>query len=666
MRKVLVFSLMTLLASVSANVWGATYNYTKGNVTITLNTSTNTLTISPIANTDGKMSDLTETKSDWRTDANDNYVVNVIIEDGVTYIGQYAFYECEYMTNITIPTSVTGFGEGAFKSCANQKVYYAGTPNQWANIDFEVTGTYAYSHPFYGGTNNEHYYYFYGQKTTETKVIVFHEGLTTIKPYTFYNAGRLTDIYIPHSVTSIGTKAFYYCASVTGVAILNTSAPTAASDAFDHVGNTACLYVPSGANGSTSSPGFKRLPWYDSTNSRKGPVNIGYTSTDKSYTTTGNNFGTGKVYPLSGSVDGIEWTLSLNGTLTLRGSGAITTDFSTTSVSNTNIEPWWRFRRLVNKVVIEADGGDITALNNVLLYCYAIDAFVIDQATIPTATYSIVSNFKKSTDKVTLLINTASLTSSSASNLGSAPWNSAKLIVSLSDEVNIDQDEDNTTLLNNIRSYVDEPFDMQLTRSLTNASYNTFCSPVPMSACEVSSIFGGAEIYELSNSSIEGNELTLTFADSRSDIEAGVPYLFKPTNTTANPTIENVDPASVVSTATSTSTEHLTFYGTLAPEAVSSAQIDDKSFIFLQAADQLTWANGGTIKGMRAYWLLDGSVPAPALLNRPILRIGNSTTGIETVNDVQTKMDGQKILRNGQLIIVRDGVEYNALGQIVK
>ena len=44
------------------------------------------------------------------------FVKRIIIGDGVTRIGEYAFYNCS-STSITIPNSVTRIGEYAFSYC---------------------------------------------------------------------------------------------------------------------------------------------------------------------------------------------------------------------------------------------------------------------------------------------------------------------------------------------------------------------------------------------------------------------------------------------------------------------------------------------------------------------------------------------------------------------
>ena len=43
----------------------------------------------------------------------------VTIPDGVTSIGNSAFWDCKSLTSITIPDSVTEIGKGAFLGCKN-------------------------------------------------------------------------------------------------------------------------------------------------------------------------------------------------------------------------------------------------------------------------------------------------------------------------------------------------------------------------------------------------------------------------------------------------------------------------------------------------------------------------------------------------------------------
>jgi hypothetical protein len=48
-------------------------------------------------------------------------LTSVTIPEGLTTIGDYAFYECESLISVTLPASVTGVGYGAFYDCDKLK-----------------------------------------------------------------------------------------------------------------------------------------------------------------------------------------------------------------------------------------------------------------------------------------------------------------------------------------------------------------------------------------------------------------------------------------------------------------------------------------------------------------------------------------------------------------
>ena len=66
-------------------------------------------------------------------------IKKIVIEDGVTNIGDFAFYDCKSLTSITIPNSVKSIGDGAFQDCSG--LTSVTIPNSVMSI-----GTYA----FYG------------------------------------------------------------------------------------------------------------------------------------------------------------------------------------------------------------------------------------------------------------------------------------------------------------------------------------------------------------------------------------------------------------------------------------------------------------------------------------------------------------------------------------
>ena len=64
----------------------------------------------------GKMNDYSfDNRSPWyKYD-----IKRIIIGDGVTTIGEFAFTNCSTLTSVTIPNSVTEIGEFAFEHCIN-------------------------------------------------------------------------------------------------------------------------------------------------------------------------------------------------------------------------------------------------------------------------------------------------------------------------------------------------------------------------------------------------------------------------------------------------------------------------------------------------------------------------------------------------------------------
>ena len=60
-------------------------------------------------------------------------ITKVVIENGVTSIGGYAFYHCPNLTKVTIPESVTSIDQNAFEGCP--KLSHITIPESITKID---------------------------------------------------------------------------------------------------------------------------------------------------------------------------------------------------------------------------------------------------------------------------------------------------------------------------------------------------------------------------------------------------------------------------------------------------------------------------------------------------------------------------------------------------
>ena len=68
-----------------------------------------------------------------------NNLESIVIPSTVTNIGWYAFDSCYGMRSITLPSSVTKVGYYAFVNCDNLKdVYYYGTKDQWLDLSVDI------------------------------------------------------------------------------------------------------------------------------------------------------------------------------------------------------------------------------------------------------------------------------------------------------------------------------------------------------------------------------------------------------------------------------------------------------------------------------------------------------------------------------------------------
>ena len=144
-------------------------------------------------------------------------VKKVVIEDGVTSIGNSAFDSCSNLTSITIPDSVSSIGNFVFYGCVS--LTSITIPNSVISI-----GSHAFS----------------GCGLTS---ITIPNSVTSIEPYAFYNCRSLTSITIPNSVTSIGSYAFYNCSSLTSITIPN-SVTSIGNFAFSDCRSLTSITIP--------------------------------------------------------------------------------------------------------------------------------------------------------------------------------------------------------------------------------------------------------------------------------------------------------------------------------------------------------------------------------------------------------------------------------------
>ena len=251
--------LFTLIVAICATTlaWADDSGSCGNNVTYTYVESTGTLTISGT----GAMNDYTTLYVPWRNYKSSikKVVINngvtsigncafllctgltsITIPNSVTSIGNYAFYECTELTSVTIPNSVTSIGEGAFLACSGlTSVTIPNVTSIGLGAFFHCTGLTSIN----VAEDNLNYASIDGVLYSKDKktLIMYPQGktgsvtipnsVTSIGAAAIEGCTGLTSITIPNSVTSIGERAFFGCTGLTSLTIPN-SVTSIGSSAF--------------------------------------------------------------------------------------------------------------------------------------------------------------------------------------------------------------------------------------------------------------------------------------------------------------------------------------------------------------------------------------------------------------------------------------------------
>ncbi|MGN0606413.1 MAG: leucine-rich repeat protein [Oscillospiraceae bacterium] len=242
------------------------------NCTYTFDSATGTLTIS--GSGDMYNYDNDSNKAPWYDYC--LHIKSVIIENGVTSIGEWSFYNCSNLTEITIPDSVTSIGSNAFEHCSSlteitipDSVTSIGggafydcsslteitIPDSVASIGNCAFNACSSLTNIIVDDNNKNYISIDGILFNKDKSLLmkYPEGkkdtyyiipnsVDSIGNWSFYNCS-LTEITIPDSVTSIESSAFYNCSGLTSITIPD-SVTSIGSGAFECCANLKSITIP--------------------------------------------------------------------------------------------------------------------------------------------------------------------------------------------------------------------------------------------------------------------------------------------------------------------------------------------------------------------------------------------------------------------------------------
>ena len=188
--------LFTVLWGCVSLAWADASGTCGTNLNWSLNSSTHTLTITGT----GAMTDFGEYNAPWYANRAEIYTVS--LPNGMTHIGNGAFFLLNNLTTIQIPGTVTGIGNRAFQGCS-----------------------------------------------ALTSMIV-PEGVTSIGDFAFLNCNHITTLSLPSTLTNIAQYAFQLCTALEDVSVHWTSLGSVTVSSYNpfHVVTTSNvrLHVPLG------------------------------------------------------------------------------------------------------------------------------------------------------------------------------------------------------------------------------------------------------------------------------------------------------------------------------------------------------------------------------------------------------------------------------------
>lgn len=132
-------------------------------------------------------------------------ITHVVIESGVTSIGNSAFWGCFYLTDISMPDTVTRIGDEAIYACLNL-----------TSLDISCVKTFDAGALCNSGLTE----------------VAIPSGITELPGNLLSSCKKLTKVTLPEGITKIGVTVFASCESLTSIKIPST-VTSIGSYAFD-------------------------------------------------------------------------------------------------------------------------------------------------------------------------------------------------------------------------------------------------------------------------------------------------------------------------------------------------------------------------------------------------------------------------------------------------
>ena len=235
--KLIAVAMVAITVIISSAVTVSAATGTTGGCTWTLSNNTLIITATTGATNTGVMADYANGAAPWYSSRAS--ITSVVIDESVTYIGNYAFANLAKVVSVIIPSKITGIGNCAFLGCSSletvhfnatkcekmgispQPVFYKCSSltnlNIGSGVKYIPDYAFEYCTALTSVTIPESVYSIGGYAfafCSALQTITMSDKLTELPEYVFYNCTSLTNVHIPNLMSKIGNYAFYKCAAL--------------------------------------------------------------------------------------------------------------------------------------------------------------------------------------------------------------------------------------------------------------------------------------------------------------------------------------------------------------------------------------------------------------------------------------------------------------------
>ena len=174
---------------------------------------------------------------------NCNNIESIDFSKDLTHIGNYAFRNCALISAVSLPEKLSSIGDGTFNGCIS--LSYFSIPNNVTHIGASAFGNTAWYNDQPDGTLyiGSALYEYKGYAPWDTSINIT-EGTKFICPYALNGCDGITSIVIPNSITTIGEHAFHGCRNLTSISCDAETPPVCGNSSFEYIDKSIPVYVP--------------------------------------------------------------------------------------------------------------------------------------------------------------------------------------------------------------------------------------------------------------------------------------------------------------------------------------------------------------------------------------------------------------------------------------